>query len=229
MVKGRVQGRGQRLAAGDEGPPATTAVSVIFLFAGLVLDHLFDNLLDVANLNEDVFGLEVGVDDAALAVQVVEAKQDLFGDLLHQRHGDTAVVPSLNQAEQVLAQYLKDHADVGAVGALVLKRVEEAHDMLAAGMLGLGLDDAVEELDLVDGRLGVVGGGTDDLEGDMLAVLVVAGQPDGGEVAPAELAHNSVLVVLEVFANLDRVVPALAVVFGILLVGGVLGGFVGGR
>ena len=100
--------------------------------------------------------------------------------------------------------------------------------MLAARVFGLSLDDAVEELDLVYGRLGIVGGGADNLEGDMLAVLVVAGQPDGGKVTPAELADNSILAVLELFADLDRVVAALAVVFRIFFVGRVFGGFVGG-
>lgn len=46
-------------------------------------------------------------------------------------------------------------------------------------MVRLGLYNLIEELDLVDGGLGVVGGGTDNLEGDMFAARVVAGQPDG--------------------------------------------------
>jgi hypothetical protein len=51
--------------------------------------------------------------------------------------------------------------------------------MLATGVIRLGLNNLIEELDLVDGGLGVMGGGTDDLEGDVLAVGVIAGQPDG--------------------------------------------------
>lgn len=101
--------------------------------------------------------------------------------------------------------------------------------MLAAGMVGVGLDDLVEKLNLIDGRLRVVGGGAHHLERDVFAVCVVPRQPDGREVTPAQLAHNRVLAVLELFANLDGVITALAVVFGIFLVGRVLGGVVSRR
>lgn len=109
----------------------------------------------------------------------------------------------------------------------MLKRVEEADDMFAAGVIRLSLDDAVEELNLVDGCLRIVCGRSDDLEGNVLAVGVVAREPDGGEVTPAELADYCVFSVLELFANLDRVVAALAVVFGILLIGSVFVDVVG--
>jgi hypothetical protein len=38
-----------------------------------------------------------------------------------------------------------------------------------------------------------VGGRAHDLEGDVLAGSIVAGQPDGGEVAPAQLAQTGEL------------------------------------
>jgi len=225
LVEARVQRAGERLAACDEGPPSPPAVPVAVIAALLlrvVLDVCLDDLLDVANLDEDVLGLQVGVDNAAFAVEVVEAKEDLLCDLLDQGHGDAAVVPPLDQAQQVLAQHLKDHADVDAVGPLVVEGVEQADDVLAAGMVLVCVDDLLEQLDLVEGRLGVVGGGAHDLEGNVLAVGVVARQPDGGEVAPAELAHDGVLAVLVLLADLDRVVAALAVVLRVLLVGRVL-------
>lgn len=100
--------------------------------------------------------------------------------------------------------------------------------MLAAGMVGISLDDLIEKLNLIDGRLSVVGGRAHHLERDVFAVGVVPRQPDGREVTPAQLAHNRVLAVLELFANLDGMVTALAVVFGIFLVGRVLGGVVSG-
>lgn len=62
----------------------------------------------------------------------------------------------------------------------------------------------------------------------MLARVVVAGQPDGREVTPAELADDGVLSILEGLADLDRVVATLAVVLGIFLIGSILGGFIGG-
>jgi hypothetical protein len=118
---------------------------------------------------------------------------------------------------------------VSAIYALVFKGIKEANDMLAAGMVGFGLDNLIEELDLVDSGLGVMGGGTDDLEGNMFAVRVVAREPNGGKVTPAELAHDSVFAILELLANLDGVVTAFAVILRILLIGSVLGGVFDGR
>lgn len=64
------------------------------------------------------------MNDTALSVEIVESQEDLLGDLLDEWCGDTAVVPSLDEAQQVLAKDFKDHADVSSVGTLVLKRVE---------------------------------------------------------------------------------------------------------
>jgi hypothetical protein len=225
LVEARVERARERLAASNQGPPSPPtvprAVVAVFLL-GVVLDVCLHNLLDIANLDQDVLGLQVGVDDAALAVQVVEAEQHLLGDLLDQRHGDAAVVPPLYQPQQVLAQHFKDHAHVHAVGALVVERVEQADDVGAAGMVLIRVDNLLQQLDLVEGRLCVVRSGAHDLERDVLAVAVVARQPDGGEVAPAELAHNGVLAVFVLLAHLHRVVAALAVVLRVLLVGRVL-------
>lgn len=54
---------------------------------------------------------------------------------------------------------------MGAVGALVFERVEKADDMSATRVVGVCLDDLVEELDFIDGGFGVMGGGAYDLEG----------------------------------------------------------------
>lgn len=101
--------------------------------------------------------------------------------------------------------------------------------MFAARVVGLGLDNLVEEFDFVNSGFGVVGGRADDFQSDVLSRGVVPGQPDGGKVTPSELAHDCVFAVLELFANLDGVVAALAVVLGIFLVGRVLGGVVARR
>lgn len=158
MIEAGVERRWQRLAAGNQSapPPSVTRAVVLFLVC-LGLDHLLDNLLNVANLDEDVFGFEVGMDDAAFAMEVVKAQEDLLGDLFDERHGNSTVVPLLDQAEQVLAEDFENHADMGAVGTFVLKRIEKTDDMFPARMVGFGLDDLIEELDLVDGGLGVMG------------------------------------------------------------------------
>lgn len=96
MVEGSVERRWQRLATGDEGSATSAAVSVILFIVWFVLDHLFNNLLDIADFNEDVFGLKIGVNDAAFTVQVIEAEKHLLGDLLYEWHGDTTMVPSLD-------------------------------------------------------------------------------------------------------------------------------------
>jgi hypothetical protein len=112
------------------------------------------------------------------------------------------------------------------MGTLVFEGVEQADDVFSAGMVGFGLDNSVEKLNLVDGGLGVVGSGADDLEGNVLAIGVVARQPDGRKVTPTKLAHDCILSILELLANLDGVVAAFAVVLGILLVSSVFGGIV---
>lgn len=98
--------------------------------------------------------------------------------------------------------------------------------MLPTRMVGVRLDDLVEKLYFVDGGFGIVSGGSDDLEGDVLAVGVVSGEPDGGEVTPAQFANDGIFSILVVLANGDRMVATLAVILGILLVGSVVGGVV---
>jgi hypothetical protein len=118
-------------------------------------------------------------------MHVVEALEDLLRDLLDEVFWDALALMPLDEAEQVFAEDLKDHAYVGAVGALVAKVVEEGDDMGSAwvglggrwgrvrgvgcGIYGRGggCDETLEELDLVQRRFCVARGGLDDLEGDV--------------------------------------------------------------
>lgn len=68
MVEVGVEGRWQRLAASNERPTSSAAVAVVLFVGRLGLDDLLDNLLNVSNFNQDIFGLEIGVDDATLPV-----------------------------------------------------------------------------------------------------------------------------------------------------------------
>ena len=68
------------------------------------------------------------VNDAATAVHVVEAHKDLLCDLLDEVHGHALVLVALDESEQVLAEDLKHHADVRAVGSLDKKLVQEYRD-----------------------------------------------------------------------------------------------------
>lgn len=219
-----VERTGQRLAPSNKSatPPTTVAVIfLVFLFLfGFLLDVGFDNLLDVTDLDEDVFGFQIGMDDSAFAMHVVQTQKHLFCNLLDQRHGNATMVPALDQTEQILTQDLEDHADVDAVRTLVLEGVKQTDDMFAAGVGGLGLDDAGEQFDFIDGGFGVVGGGANDFKGDVFVGDGIAGQPDGGEMAPTEFAHDDVATIVIGFADRDGVVAAFDVVLGVFLLGG---------
>lgn len=84
------------------------------------------------------------------------------------------MIPFLDQAQQILTQHLEDHTDVGAIGAFVFERVEEADDMFAAGVVWLGVDNLLQQLDLVDSGLCVVCCGADDLERHMFSRGIIA-------------------------------------------------------
>ena len=77
--------------------------------------HLFHVVL--LRHHEDVLGLDVGVDDPALGVEVGQALQHLLDDHLHVQHGDALVVALNDELEKVVAEHLEDHADVDAVRA----------------------------------------------------------------------------------------------------------------
>lgn len=74
------------------------------------------------------------VDDATTAVHIIEPEEDLLRDLLDDVHWHALVLVALDQAEQVLAQHLENHANVRAVRALVSEVVEEGDDVGTTGM-----------------------------------------------------------------------------------------------
>lgn len=173
MVEACVEGRRQRLAAGDQCSTSPPAVAIVLFVRWFALNNFFDNLLHVANFDQDVLGLQIGMNDATLPVQIVKAEQDLFRDLLHQRHRNAPMIPFLDQTQQVFAQDLENHTYVCTIGSFVFERVEETDDVFSAGVIGLRRNDPLQELDLVDGGLGVVRGGTNDFERDMFPRCVI--------------------------------------------------------
>ena len=118
-----IERTGERLAAGDQRSPSPSSIAIVFFIVefGLVLDKSFDNVFDIPDFDQDIFRFQVGVDDATLAVEIVQAEQDLLGDLLDQRHGDAPMVPALDQAQQVFPEHFEDHADMQPVRPLVLE------------------------------------------------------------------------------------------------------------
>jgi hypothetical protein len=170
-AKAAVQRTGQGLTASNEGTPPSATIAIVFfiLLRLLLLNVGLDNLLDIADLDKNVFGFQIGMDNATLAMEVIQTKHHLLGDLLHEGHGNPAVVPTLNQTQQVLSEDLENHADVDTIRALVFEGVEQTDDMLATGMGRVGLNDAIQQFDFIDGGFGVVGGGTNDFQRDVFA------------------------------------------------------------
>lgn len=101
--------------------------------------------------------------------------------------------------------------------------------MLPARVIGIGLNDTVQQLDLIHGGFGVVRGRADNFERYMPAVGGIAREPDGGEVSPAELAHHHISAVFIGLANADGVVAAFTVILRVFLFCRVLGAFRLGR
>ncbi len=75
-----------------------------------------------------------GVYNAARAVHVVKSQEDLFRDLADDMHRNALVLVAPDEAQQVLAQDLEDHANMRAIRPFVAEVVEEANDVLPAGM-----------------------------------------------------------------------------------------------
>lgn len=100
----------------------------IFLAAELfVLDNALEFLLGEAD--EDIFGLEISMDDPADAIEEVQSHQDLPGDLLDDIDRQSLAVVLLQDLPQVDPQDFEHHAEVVAIGPLVEEGVEEVEHM----------------------------------------------------------------------------------------------------
>lgn len=100
----------------------------------LVLAHLgggqlacFGYLFDfvIPETNDYILGLEIGVDDLAHAVHVIQANQALSRQSPHQRQRHAAVVIALDDFEEVDAQDFEDHDEVLAIGSMVDEGVQQ--------------------------------------------------------------------------------------------------------
>lgn len=228
MVESGRDGRRQRLAAGNQSPPSPASIhpSLIRILSIrairlVVLDIRLNNLLNISNLNENVLGFEIRVNDAAFPVEVVEAEENLLRDLLDEMHWDTPVLPALDQTQKVLAEDLKHHAYVLSIRARMLERVEERYDVRPTRVIRVRLHNLLKQLYLVEGGLRIVTGTPNHLERNMSARLVVPAQPNRAEMTPAEFLNDRVLAVLERLSDLHRVISALDVVVCVFLLGGV--------
>ena len=96
-------------------------------------------------------------------MEIPEAKEDLLHDHLDQCDGDTSLVVSLNEGEEVFPERLKNDADVDIFRRAMVEGIEERNDMLVAWVRRVGLLHSTEQLDLVPGGFGVSAGRLDDL------------------------------------------------------------------
>lgn len=74
-------------------------------------------------------GSLTSVDHPTIPMHIIEAEQYLLRDLLDEVHRHTFVLVTPDQAKEVLAEHLKDHADMDAVGAAMAEMIEELDDM----------------------------------------------------------------------------------------------------
>ena len=86
------------------------------------LEHLkFGHALD---LEYNVLGLQVCVDDLADTMEVVKAHEDLTGDFAHNWHRYTLIVKAFDETEHVVAQNLESHDRMATILSMVEELVE---------------------------------------------------------------------------------------------------------
>ena len=73
-----------------------------------------------------------GVNDTATPVDIIEAQQNLFCNLLADVHGHTLVLVSLDQTKKVFPEHFKNHANMGAVGSFMPEVIKEGDNMRPA-------------------------------------------------------------------------------------------------
>lgn len=57
----------------------------------------------------------------ALVVQILEAREDLFHDYLDQSDGDSGLVISFDQGEKIFSERLENDADMDILGCAVVE------------------------------------------------------------------------------------------------------------
>jgi len=76
--------------------------------------------------------------------------------LLDDRLWNTSMLISFDQAEQVFAEDLKDHADMATVGTVMTEIIDETDDVVTTSVGGRRCDYSLKKLNLVECGFGVV-------------------------------------------------------------------------
>ena len=71
---------------------------------------------------------------ATTSVHLIQAQQHLIHDLSNQWHGDPFILISLYQTNQILAENLKDHADMNTIWAFMSGVIEKGDDKQSVGV-----------------------------------------------------------------------------------------------
>ena len=74
------------------------------------------------------------MNDGAASMHVIQTEQDLLSYLFDELHGNAFILVSSDEAQKILPQNFKNHADMCAVGAFMAEMIKERDDMRAAGM-----------------------------------------------------------------------------------------------
>lgn len=115
----------------------------------------------------DILWLDVCVNQIALFMQVLETKENLFGDNLDQSHWDPGLVIPFDEGEKVFSEWLKNDADMDVLGCAMMERIEERNDVLVTRVGRISILHSTEQLDLVSGGFGISASRFDHLEGRM--------------------------------------------------------------
>jgi hypothetical protein len=152
----------------------------------------------------------------ALLGAIVEALHDdrLAPGVAPLQHHHPLRHQRLDERQQIVAQILEHHTHMSPVRPRVLEVVHELHH--PASILRVPIRNLLQDCDLILRRLRVMLRVLLHLQRYKFLVMRVPDQPDGGEVAPTELAVHDVAALAEPIANAHGMVTPAPVLVAAL-------------
>mmetsp|Transcript_1112 Transcript_1112/g.2180 ORF Transcript_1112/g.2180 Transcript_1112/m.2180 type:complete len:227 (+) Transcript_1112:1540-2220(+) len=166
-------------------------------------------------------------------MQVIKADERVRSHLAHNLKRNSLEIVLLDERQNVRAHGLEDHADVLTMRTKMLKVVDELNNpsegqarkkrlqrtILRLRPLGMHapLRCLCQELDLIISSLRVVRRTLLNLQSNEAVVGHVLAEPDGGEVAPAQLRNDMITVVVHLTDG-HGVVASLAIAICTLVI-----------
>jgi hypothetical protein len=164
------------------------------------------------------------MNDPTDTVEIVQADKDLLANFLTDIHGDTLIVVSFEDIEQVASQDFEDHAKVVPVVTFMDERVQQAHHVgvvprfASPSRILMVLFHLLQDFDFIESSFHVVWATLLNFDGDVGVEFEVLAEPHGREVAPAQLLNDHVAVD-EYFADVDGMIASDLIVFDSLVLG----------